>query len=69
MNAEELRQRYSIGERDFSGIDIRNAELNNICLSQANLLGAKIIDCHLNHANLSEANLCNADLEGFDNWR
>ncbi len=64
MHAEELRERYIAGERDFSGIDIRNADLNSICLSNANLPCAKIINCNLNRANLKSANLSDADLSG-----
>lgn len=32
MDVEELGQRYRDGERDFSGIEIRDADLSNIRL-------------------------------------
>ena len=72
MDVSELYKRYAAGERDFSGIDLSNANLNmaelehyepglndlsGINLSRANLSGA-IIDC----VNLSGANLRNANL-------
>ena len=34
MDVEELRQRYKDGERDFSGIELRDVDLRGIWLSQ-----------------------------------
>ena len=64
MDVEEFRQRYKDGERDFSGVEIRDADLSNIRLSEANLRGAKLINVNLNYAQLCNADLSEADLSG-----
>ncbi|MEA5553939.1 pentapeptide repeat-containing protein, partial [Anabaena cylindrica UHCC 0172] len=37
MDAEELLQRYAAGERNFSGVDLREADLSSAELGRANL--------------------------------
>jgi uncharacterized protein YjbI with pentapeptide repeats len=55
-NEIEIAARYETGERDFSGIDLRRADLGAIDLRGASLL----------RANLSRANLLQATLGGVD---
>ncbi|MEH2207481.1 MAG: pentapeptide repeat-containing protein [Nostoc sp.] len=43
ITVEELLQRYAAGERDFIGVDLRDAELRGINLSRANLSGAMTV--------------------------
>ncbi len=62
MDVEELRQRYKDGERDFSGIEIRDADLSNISLYGAILHKAKLINVNLSKARLWKADLSEADL-------
>jgi DNA-binding XRE family transcriptional regulator len=67
MTAEELLQRYTAGERDFSGLNLirlnvggdnpLGANLNGI-----NLSGSNLSESDLTKINLSEANLSGADL-------
>jgi len=71
MDVEELRQRYKDGERDFSGIELRDADLRDVWLSQRIyrrdeliLKKAKLINVNLNRAQLSKADLSEADLSG-----
>jgi uncharacterized protein YjbI with pentapeptide repeats len=59
MSAEELLERYAAGERDFGGIDLKEADLTGTDLSDINLSNANLID-----VDLSEANLTSADLSG-----
>ena len=54
MTAEELLERYAAGERDFSGINVREAYLE----------GAVLTGINLSRANLQVANLKNAILDG-----
>ena len=54
MNVEELLEKYAAGVRDFTGID----------LSEANLSSAKLSGVNLSRANLSVANLSGANLTG-----
>ena len=62
MDREEFLQRYKDGERDFSGIEIRDADLSNISLYGAILHKAKLINVDLSNATLWEADLSEADL-------
>lgn len=68
MEAEELLKRYEIvkkytqGERDFSGINLNEANLSRINLSQANLSHASLFITNLSGANLSQINLSDANL-------
>lgn len=57
MDAEELRQRYKAGERDFAGIHFNNIDLTRIFLSRANLQGAKFIQTNLRGTILRQSNL------------
>ena len=71
MDVEELRQRYKDGERDFSGIELRDVDLRGIWLSQRIdrkdkliLNQAKLINVDLSNAILWKADLSEADLTG-----
>ncbi|WP_204103498.1 MULTISPECIES: pentapeptide repeat-containing protein [Spirulina sp. CCY15215] len=62
MNVKELRRLYASGTRNFSNIDLNEANLRNINLSGADLRGAKLNVVNLSGANLSGANLSGAKL-------
>jgi uncharacterized protein YjbI with pentapeptide repeats len=71
MTAEELLERYAAGERDFSGVDLREADLTAIDLSCINLSNANLVDVDLSEAKLTSANLSgvrftNVNLYGTD---
>jgi Pentapeptide repeats (8 copies) len=71
MTAEELLERYSAGERDFSGVTIKsgnliNANLRDINLSDTDLSFTLLIATQLQGANLSEACLEGANLTCAD---
>ncbi|GJD21586.1 hypothetical protein RIVM261_065420 [Rivularia sp. IAM M-261] len=55
MDAEELLQRYQKGERDFSGVDLGYAKLENVDLKDINLSKAYLMGVKLNNANLTGA--------------
>lgn len=63
MNAQELIQRYAAGKRDFSGADLRFADLSQLDLTGVDLSRAVLEGANLQRANLSFANLCGAHLE------
>ena len=55
MTSEELLQRYAAGERDFTGITIKQinlilADLRDINLSNAKMIGTKLIGANLDGA-------------------
>ncbi|MDJ0694465.1 pentapeptide repeat-containing protein [Mastigocoleus sp. MO_188.B34] len=52
MTVEELLKKYALGARDFSALD----------LSEANLIGVKLTDINLSHSNLSLINFSGANL-------
>lgn len=62
MTIEELLEKYATGVRDFSGIDIREANLSGVKLSGADLSHANLSVVNLSGANLSGANLNHAKL-------
>ena len=74
MDGEELRGLYSTGWRDFSGLDLRGANISGIDLSTddpdyriaANLSGIDLSEADLSGAILSGANLTEANLSGAD---
>ncbi len=59
MEAQELKNRYQKGERDFS-----HAQLSGINLCGADLRDVNLIGANLTEANLAWAKLDNAQLEG-----
>jgi uncharacterized protein YjbI with pentapeptide repeats len=69
MTAEELLERYAAGERDFSGIkfersiDLEDAQIPGINLSNSTMVRANLTDTNLSGANLSGANLGSSCLE------
>jgi uncharacterized protein YjbI with pentapeptide repeats len=72
--AVSLMESYAKGKRNFSGVNLGDANLQGVDLkgsdfsyadlSEANLNGANLRGCDLSFANLSQANLENADLRG-----
>lgn len=66
MTAVELLERYAAGERDFSGISLRGANLIRANLQRINLSNAKLGRTLLIAANLSDSNLEGINLEGAD---
>jgi uncharacterized protein YjbI with pentapeptide repeats len=57
-----LLDRYAAGGRDFSKVELENADLTGADLSGANLSGANLRSAALRRAVLNEANLSGADL-------
>ena len=71
LTAQEVLQLFSLGERNFSNLDLSEielaeAELPRINLTRTNLTGAKLICINLTSASLREANLSGANLKGAD---
>ncbi len=66
MDKKEFLRRYDNGERDFSGIEIRDMDLSGIDLSDVSLHRAKLIKVNLSKTRLWEADLSEADLSGSD---
>ena len=60
----EIVERYKNGERDFSGLDLNEANLHKAILSEVNLVMAGLNWANLSMANLSGANLSGAELCG-----
>ena len=74
MDKEEFLKRYENGERDFSGIELRDVDLSGINLSDKIILRkAKLIKVNLSNselwkADLSEANLSGSNLKSTNLW-
>ncbi|WP_293061062.1 pentapeptide repeat-containing protein [Okeania sp. SIO2B3] len=77
MDANELLQRYSAGERNFTGINLKGANISgsnpmedifvfDVDLSEINLSGSDLTGAILAGANLSGANFSNANLSRSD---
>jgi hypothetical protein len=79
ISADEIRQRYEAGERNFAWVDLSHADLKCIYLKGADLSGADLqharlgpnpetpsIGSNLEAVNLSGANLSNTDLTGVN---
>jgi hypothetical protein len=66
MNAQELINRYNNSERDFSGVEIPNANLQDADLSGICLTGAMLLGANLRSAKMVEADLSYADLRGAE---
>ncbi len=69
MDGEELLQRYADGERDFNGVDLREASLftsdgSDPILKDAIFKGANLSQAVGYHIDFSGADLSNACLEG-----
>ena len=64
MTAEELLAAYAVGERNFSGAELRGDNLRGADLRRADLSGANLDEADLDGANLSRANLSRANLDG-----
>ncbi len=62
----ELLNRYAIGERNFQGIDLSDANLEKVNLSKANLIQANLSHCNLRNAKLNQTKLIAADLSYAD---
>jgi uncharacterized protein YjbI with pentapeptide repeats len=48
MTAEELLSRYAAGERNFSGVDLRNIDPSGSCLININSSEADLSGTNLN---------------------
>lgn len=69
MNKDELLRRYAAGERNFSGVVLRDADLSGANLERvifdgADLSNTNLVDANLDSADLSNADLTNANLSG-----
>lgn len=64
MDVEELLYRYSLGERDFSQVDLRRADLRGATLSETNFFRAYLDEANFNGADLRRANFNGAYLRG-----
>ncbi|MBF2008358.1 MAG: pentapeptide repeat-containing protein [Chlorogloeopsis fritschii C42_A2020_084] len=62
MTVEELLAKYEAGMRDFSGIDLSEANLRGVQLSEANFSHANFSIVNMSGANLSGSNLRHAQL-------
>ena len=63
LTDEELIRRYNAGERNFSGLTLRNVNLEGLDLRGINLSGVNLIGANLKRTNLTRANLSGANLE------
>ena len=63
LTAENLLQRYAIGERNFVNANLRCAELCSLTLNDVNFSYAKLNYVNLSQTNLSKSNLTSADIE------
>ncbi|MBN1451854.1 MAG: HEAT repeat domain-containing protein [Anaerolineales bacterium] len=66
MDPQELKQRYSQGERNFNNADLRKADLGWTDLTEINLENADLRAANLKGSTLVRANLRGADLQGAD---
>lgn len=64
MDKEEFLKRYQNGERDFSGIELRDMDLSFITLAKVSFHRAKLINVNFQTANLKNADFSEADLTG-----
>ena len=64
MDKEEFLKRYENGERDFSGVELRDVDLSGIHLYDLSLHKAKLININLSKARLWRVDLSEADLSG-----
>ncbi|HIK27285.1 MAG: pentapeptide repeat-containing protein [Oscillatoriaceae bacterium SKW80] len=62
METEELIKKYAAGVRDFTAVNLCEANLSRVNLSGANLSQANLSIANLGGANLSQANLSHAKL-------
>ncbi len=62
MILEEILEKYTAGNRDFTGLNLFEANLNGINLSGANLTGVNLSVANLSGANLTNTNLTRAKL-------
>jgi hypothetical protein len=64
MDKEEFLRRYDKGERDFSGIELTDADLSDKSFYEIKLHRAKLVNVNLSKTRLWEADLSEADLSG-----
>lgn len=64
--AVDLQERYRNGERQFSSVQLRGADLRGLNLANADLSGADLSQANLREVNLSGANLSGAFLNEAD---
>ncbi|EAZ93199.1 pentapeptide repeat-containing protein [Crocosphaera chwakensis] len=61
IKVSELQQRYKMGDRNFSYLDLRGLNLEKINLEEANLEGSDLQGANLENANLKRTNLVNCN--------
>lgn len=66
MHVHELIQRYALGQRDFSGLDLSAANLSQLNLTGVDFSRTLLRGANLQRTDLSFANLCGAHLEKAD---
>ena len=66
MTAAELLKAYAKGERNFKGVDLSGANLEDAELSEADFSGADFSGANLSYADLRYANFSEAILVGTD---
>ena len=66
MNTKELLEKYSAGERNFQGVDLRLTNLRGANLGGASLIGACFIGADLRGVNFIEADLRGVNFRGTD---
>ena len=66
MDGEELRSRYAAGERNFAGVNLRDANISGSDPWNDNYRGADLSGINLSGADLSNSNLAGADLTDAD---
>lgn len=62
---DEIIRRYEAGERNFSGIDLRNTPIDYTCLMDINFSRANLQQSSFSHIYLVNANFSGANLEGI----
>ena len=61
MQIVQLLKSYSVGRRDFSGVDFREAWMPGLQLNQAVLQGADLTGSNLSHSSLWEVDFFSGD--------
>ncbi|MHA1687082.1 MAG: RNHCP domain-containing protein [Candidatus Heimdallarchaeaceae archaeon] len=66
MKSKELLERYAAGERDFSGISLKSAQLEGVTLTEINLSYANLYGANLFKAEITKSNLIGITLSKAD---
>ncbi|MFM7887189.1 MAG: pentapeptide repeat-containing protein [Pseudanabaena sp.] len=62
LEVDHLLELYRQGQRNFSNIDLSNAQLRSVTLTGIDLRGSTLNNADLSSANLIDANLTGANL-------